>query len=68
MAKTKLPIEVINATGTPSASTFLRGDKTWATPTGGSAAPAGSDTQIQFNSSGTLGASSDFTWDDVNNT
>ena len=26
----------INATGTPSATTYLRGDGTWTTPTGGS--------------------------------
>jgi hypothetical protein len=32
---TGLPIDGISATGTPSASTFLRGDGTWATPSGG---------------------------------
>lgn len=30
-----LPISQIDATGTPSATTFLRGDGSWATPSGG---------------------------------
>ena len=32
---TGLPIGGLSATGTPSSSTFLRGDNTWATPAGG---------------------------------
>ena len=52
----------LSATGTPSASTYLRGDNTWASVT---AAPAGSNTQIQYNNSSALGASSSFTWDDT---
>lgn len=32
---TGLPIGGLSATGTPSSSTFLRGDNTWATPSGG---------------------------------
>lgn len=32
---TALPIGGINATGTPSATTYLRGDGTWSTPAGG---------------------------------
>lgn len=30
-----LPVSAINATGTPSATTYLRGDSTWATVSGG---------------------------------
>jgi len=47
-------------TGTPSSSNFLRGDGTWATA---GSPPAGSSTQVQFNNSGSFGASSSFTWD-----
>lgn len=39
--------------GTANSSSFLRGDQTWATVT---AAPAGSDTYVQYNNSGALGA------------
>jgi len=41
----------LSATGTPSASTFLRGDNTWASI---SASPGGSDTQLQYNNSGSF--------------
>ena len=42
---------------------FLRADGTWAAPAGGGGSPAGSNTQIQFNNSGTFGASANLTWD-----
>lgn len=32
---TTVPIAAINATGTPSSTTYLRGDGTWSTPSGG---------------------------------
>jgi hypothetical protein len=38
------------------------------TPGGGTAAPAGATTQVQFNNAGVLGASADFTFDDTTNT
>ena len=47
-------------TGTPSSSTYLRGDGTWSTV---AASPAGSNTQVQYNNSGSFGASSSFTFD-----
>jgi len=47
-------------TGTPSSSNYLRGDGTWATV---AASPAGSNTQVQYNNSGSFGASSTFTFD-----
>jgi hypothetical protein len=35
IAGTSLPVASINASGTPSASTFLRGDGSWQSPAGG---------------------------------
>ena len=51
------------ATGTPSSSTYLRGDGTWATV---SASPAGSTTQVQYNSAGAFAGSANFTFDGTN--
>jgi hypothetical protein len=51
-------------TGTPSSSTFLRGDGTWAAAGGGSA--GGSNTQVQYNSSGSFAGSANFTFDGTN--
>lgn len=45
---------------------FLRADGTWAASSIGTA--AGSNTQIQYNNSGSLGASADFTWDNSSKT
>lgn len=50
-------------TGTPSSSTYLRGDGTWSTV---SASPAGSNTQVQYNSSGSFAGSANFTFDGTN--
>jgi hypothetical protein len=35
MPLSKIPAVGVDATGTPSSTTFFRGDNTWATPTGG---------------------------------
>jgi hypothetical protein len=45
---------------------FLRADGTWASPPGDG--PGGSDTQIQYNDSGSFAASSSFTWNDSTKT
>jgi len=49
--------------GTPSSSNYLRGDGTWSTV---SASPAGSNTQVQYNSSGSFAGSANFTFDGTN--
>jgi hypothetical protein len=51
-----------SATGTPSATTYLRGDNTWSTPAGGGGSPAGTNTMVQFNNSGAFGGSSALTF------
>lgn len=48
--------QYLKSTGTTTAPT-------WDTPAGGSGSPAGSDTEIQFNDSGSFGADSNLTYD-----
>jgi len=42
----------LSATGTPSSSTYLRGDNTWATVSGGSGSPGGTSGEVQYNNAG----------------
>jgi collagen type VII alpha len=48
--------------GTPSATTYLRGDGTWSTVTA-TATPAGSTTQVQYNLAGAFAGSANLTFD-----
>lgn len=50
--------------GTANSGTFLRGDQTWAAPSGGS--PGGSTTEIQYNNAGAFGGMSGTAWDATN--
>ena len=53
-------ITQLSATGTPSASTYLRGDNSWAAV---SVSPGGSTTQLQYNNAGAFGGISGVTSD-----
>jgi hypothetical protein len=59
-------IAELNATGTPSSSTYLRGDGSWQT---GTSTPADGDTNdIQFNSSDSFSSDTAFTYNPTTNT
>lgn len=58
-------VSQMNSGTAASSSTFWRGDSTWATPA--ATAPAGSNTQVQYNNSGSFGANSGFTSDGSGN-
>lgn len=53
------------ATGTASASTYLRGDQTWASVSGGS--PAGGGGSLQYNNAGSFGGAAYAQWNSTNN-
>lgn len=52
---------------TAGTTRFLREDGTWDVPPGGSGTPGGTNTAVQFNSSGSLGGdAANFSWTDAN--
>lgn len=69
---TGLPVGGISATGTPSASTFLRGDGSWQTvgsstlTVGSTATSGGAAGQIMFDTGSVLSESSSLVWDNTN--
>lgn len=54
----QVTIAGLSATGTPSATTYLRGDGTWSTPAGGGGSPGGSSGQVQYNNAGAFAGAS----------
>lgn len=48
-------ISKLSATGTPSSTTYLRGDNTWATISGGGGSPGGTSGEVQYNNGGAFG-------------
>lgn len=61
MADAAIGIAELSATGTPSATTYLRGDNTWVS------LPSGSSGSIQINNgSGAFGSVTNFKWDSTN--
>lgn len=60
---------VITSVSDGEVLTYDSGTGNWinATPTGGSGSPAGSNTEVQFNNSGSFGADAEFTYDSSSN-
>lgn len=62
IANGAVDIPMLSATGTPSATTFLRGDNQWATPAG-SGTPGGNLGEIQYNDTGAFNGVPDLTYE-----
>jgi hypothetical protein len=66
LATGTVPTARLATSGTPSSTTFLRGDQTWATPAGGGGgSPGGSTGDIQFNDAGAFLGSANLKFDNA---
>jgi hypothetical protein len=61
IANGAVDIGMLSAIGSPSGTTFLRGDNTWATPSG-SGIPGGSNNEVQYNDAGAFGGIPELTY------
>ena len=61
IANGAVDIPMLSATGTPSATTFLRGDNSWETPSG-SGIPGGDNHEVQYNDAGAFGGIPELTY------
>ncbi len=59
---TKVPTVQLGGAGADNTK-YLRGDQTWAVPSGGGGTPGGSDTHVQFNDAGSFGGDAGCTYD-----
>lgn len=55
IATNRIPLFASALTGTPSATTFLRGDGSWQTPASTSTPPGGTSGEVQYNNAGAFG-------------
>jgi hypothetical protein len=66
LATGTVPTSRLATSGTPSSTTFLRGDQVWATPPGGGGgSPGGATGDIQFNDAGAFQGSSNLKFDNA---
>ena len=66
LATGTVPTARLATSGTPSGTTFLRGDQVWATPPGGGGgSPGGSTGDIQFNDAGAFLGSANLKFDNA---
>jgi hypothetical protein len=63
-----IQVSDLGFSGTPSSTTYARGDGTWATPSGSGGSPGGTNTMVQFNDNGSFGGSSGLTYSKDTNT